>query len=113
MASNSLAVVRALLNAGVDVNAYTTDGSTPLHFAAKFNALHLAEILLQNPLCDPEKLDADHNTPAKIAKEQGYTDLAKKLGYDEVNGDMLHVMEKPDSRAVSTGKCFLQYILFF
>ena len=73
-ASGSLSIVRALLEAGADVNALQEKGFTPLHEAAATGKLELLRILL------------DHGANAELRTEDGKSalDLARDEKQDAI-----------------------------
>lgn len=109
MVGNSLEVVRSLIEAGCNVNACTSDKSTPLHFAAEFNSTDLVDILLQHPLCNPDMLDANDHTPAQVAQAKGYTQLAIKLGCGGADADVVDARQRIPSVTVSSNISYCFY----
>jgi ankyrin repeat protein len=73
-ASGSLSIVRALLEAGADVNALQEKGFTPLHEAAATGKLELLRLLL------------DHGANAELQTEDGKSalDLARDEKEDAI-----------------------------
>ncbi len=71
------ACLRALLQAGADVNQSNESG-TPLHQAVFFNQKELVIILLEAG-ADTTRKNSQGQTPADIAKKEGYTDILELL----------------------------------
>ena len=69
--------LRALLQAGADANQ-SNDSDTPLHQAVFFNRKELITILLEAG-ADPTRKNSQGQTPADIAKQEGYTDILEIL----------------------------------
>jgi cytohesin len=76
--SGELAVVRVLLEHGVDVNAKDKGNSTPLHNALKEGHVDIAQLLLQRG-ADPEVRDEDMNTPLHLASYSGELAVVRVL----------------------------------
>jgi ankyrin repeat protein len=74
--------VRFLLDKGADVNAQSLRGWTPLIVAAKNGREDIVEILLKQG-ADTRIKDKDGNHAMKIAKQQGYPQIAKRIGEEE------------------------------
>jgi ankyrin repeat protein len=74
--------VRELLDAGADVNVRNADKQrlqyTPLHWAAYYGHLEIAEILISRG-ADLDAEDPDYSTPLYLAAEQGYPEVVKFL----------------------------------
>nr|XP_045604100.1 ankyrin-3-like [Procambarus clarkii] len=79
MNSNSRGMVIALLDAGADVNALTSDKSTPLHVAAELNAQHGAEALLSHPACEIILKNSSGKTADQVARDHEHYSLAEYL----------------------------------
>jgi hypothetical protein len=73
---NTPNVIRLLLDRGADVNPRAHDGSTPLHFAVRFNILEVARVLLERG-ADVQVKDIEGKTPLRIALTEG--DIGKIL----------------------------------
>lgn len=71
-------IVRALVAAGADCCFRDHAGRTPLHWAAKHGRRPEAEALLHNG-ADREARDNDGDTPADIARREGYVELVELL----------------------------------
>lgn len=82
VSSGNLASVRALLNAGAQVNATDRNGMTALHWAALFNHPGIADLLLQKGARSSVK-DNRGNTAGyyQYWKHGKNANLAAKLGY--------------------------------
>ena len=75
----AIAIMRALLDAGVDVDSRRSDGTTALHQAAFEGNAELVEELLARG-ADLSLRDALYDgTPAGWAEAGGHEDLAKRL----------------------------------
>jgi hypothetical protein len=73
-------VVSALLRAGADVNVVEGDyGSTPLHLAARRGYFAVVSQLVQFGGADFMALDSLGDTPADVAEDAGFNDLATLL----------------------------------
>lgn len=75
-----LACVTALLRAGADPNLADNRRRTPLHLAALAGDEGLVDQLLKFD-ADPEAKDQRGKTPADLAFDEGYDQLATKLGH--------------------------------
>ena len=73
------AIVRALLDAGVDVDSRRGDGATALHLAAFDGNAEMVETLLAHGANPSLRDDAYDGTPAGWAHAGGHEDLAKRL----------------------------------
>ncbi len=75
----SIAMVKALVKHGADMNAATADGETPLHIAASYGDLPSVKLLVDKG-ADLEAKDAKGNTPADVAHgekvEKYFNDLS-------------------------------------
>jgi len=77
------AVVKRLIHEFyANVNATNKDGATALHMAARAGSQDVCDELT-NSQADPCKKDVNGYTPAMIAREKGYTEIAEKLGKQE------------------------------
>ena len=56
----------------------TANGSTPLHWAARYGKSSIANLLLQAN-ASPTDVDKYGRTPAQYAKQYGHVDLAAML----------------------------------
>lgn len=74
--------VRELLNAGADVNVRNTDKQrlqyTPLHYAAHYGHLEIAEILTSRG-ADLDAENPYYSTPLYLAAEQGHPEVVEFL----------------------------------
>ena len=74
--------VRELLDAGADVNVRNADKQrlqyTPLHWAAYYGHLEIAEILISRG-ADLDADDPYYSTPLYLAAEQGYPEVVEFL----------------------------------
>jgi ankyrin repeat protein len=74
--------VRELLDAGADVNVRNTDKQrlqyTPLHWAAYYGHLEIAEILISRG-ADLDAVDPDYSTPLYLAAEEGHPKVVEFL----------------------------------
>ncbi|QLH42514.1 MAG: ankyrin repeat domain-containing protein [Coxiellaceae bacterium] len=71
-------VIEDLLNAGTDPNMKVDDGLTPLHFAAAYNAIHAAAILIDAG-AKLYLLDDNGEAPYDVAKSCGHEEMALLL----------------------------------
>jgi ankyrin repeat protein len=78
VAGRHLAIARALLDAGGDVNAAQEGGFTPLHGAAQNGDRPMVELLLARG-ARPDAATADGRTPREFALEEGHGELAGLL----------------------------------
>ncbi len=77
--SGNLARVQALVEGNANVvRAGNESGLTPLHYAARFNQVRVAEYLLEQG-ADPNAVARHAGTPLDLAAEAGSTDAAKLL----------------------------------
>ena len=77
-----LAAVLKLLKAGADVNAKTSNGRTPLHWAAQHNpTLAVLEVLIKAG-ADPRAIDSKGRTPHNVASPK-YRDIILKAMMDK------------------------------
>lgn len=70
-------IAELFLKSGADINA-GRGGNTPLHAAAMMGQLEAARWLL-NQGADPNPLDYNKRTPAKVAVENGHEDVAELI----------------------------------
>ncbi|QLH43873.1 MAG: ankyrin repeat domain-containing protein [Coxiellaceae bacterium] len=70
--------VKTLLRNGADPNLTIEDGLTPLHFAAAYNAVNIASVLIAAGAKVNVKNDYDE-TPLDIARLSDYTELVNLL----------------------------------
>jgi ankyrin repeat protein len=70
-----IAVVKGLIEGGVDVNVRDKDNNTPLHVT---NNPEVAELLLKNG-ADLNARNKDGWTPLYLAAQQGHADVAELL----------------------------------
>jgi ankyrin repeat protein len=68
-ASGSLSIVRALIEAGADVNAPQEKGFTPLHEAAATGKLELVRILLDHG-ASPDQTTEDGKSALDLARDE-------------------------------------------
>lgn len=71
-------VVRALLDAGADVNARSAQGGTALHTAAFVGDVAVMRLLLERA-ADITLSNGSGKTPADIARERGHSELSRLL----------------------------------
>ena len=76
--SGKIEDVRQHLAAGVDVNAKTWDGMTPLHYAALTGRKEIAELLISKG-ADVNAKDDDGKTPLNWAVDEDHPETAKLL----------------------------------
>ncbi len=75
--SGDLDIVHLLIDAGADVNAPGAGGFAPLHLAASRGAVDAISLLMRS---GAELSAADNGqTPADIAAERGFPDIAAQL----------------------------------
>ena len=71
-------MVTHLIQAKADLNAVDCDGWTALHWAAWWGRKVVVKQLLQAKAA-PTIVNKDGNTAAKVAQDNGYAGLAKRL----------------------------------
>lgn len=76
--AKSLAAVQRLIDAGAAVNVAQHGGWTPLHQAAAHGAAALVDLLLAHG-ADREALSDDGRTPADMARESRFDEVAERL----------------------------------
>lgn len=77
-ANGNLAILRALLARGADVNARQQHDFTPLHTAADRGDGEMARLFLEHG-ADVQARDASGHTAAQLAQERGHENLATML----------------------------------
>jgi ankyrin repeat protein len=78
VANQNREVVRALLQRKSDVNIPQPDGTTALHWAARWDDLQTANLLIQAG-ADPKRPNRDGATPMFLAAENGNAAMIEKL----------------------------------
>ena len=76
--SGDLQAVRALISRNVDVNERAADGATPLHWAAYYEHLAAADLLLRAG-AQPDSVNALNVTPLWIAADVGSSAIVARL----------------------------------
>ncbi|XP_046329025.2 uncharacterized protein LOC124112893 [Haliotis rufescens] len=73
-------VAEELIQRGVDVNAFNSDGVAPLHLAAKHGHVGMLKVLLDSNNCfiNPRS-HKDRSTPLHVAVKSNHTDAVKLL----------------------------------
>lgn len=79
--------VRKLVDAGVEVNAESSDGTTPLHLAAVFGRLESAELLLAKG-ADPLAQSYSGDTPLALAAKGAQPLIIELLLSNGAQGDI-------------------------
>ena len=69
---------QALLDAGVDINARDQNGSTPLHWAARYGQKQVVELLI-NKGADVDAKDNSGSTPLDRAIQGNHADITDLL----------------------------------
>ena len=69
---------QGLLGAGADINAATSEGRTPLHWAARWNMPEVAKVLLTNG-AQVNVRDNDGDTALAKARRCGYREMEALL----------------------------------
>jgi ankyrin repeat protein len=77
-ASNNREAIRALLVRHADVNAPQADGTTALHWAARWDDLEAADLLLHAG-ADPKTANRDGATPMFLATQNGNAAMVEKF----------------------------------
>ncbi len=77
--------VRALIEAGADVNAAHGDGMTPLHWAARNHDRKLTDVLLEAGADVEATTRLGEHTPLHVASREGATDVVEALLEAESN----------------------------
>jgi ankyrin repeat protein len=77
-AHNNREAVRALIQRHADVNAPQPDGTTALHWAARWDDLETADLLL-NAGANPKTANGDGATPMFLATQNGNAAMIEKL----------------------------------
>jgi ankyrin repeat protein len=77
-ANNNREAIRALLVRHADVNAPQADGTTALHWAARWDDLEAADLLLHAG-ADPKAANRDGATPMFLATQNGNAAMVEKL----------------------------------
>src|SRR5580698_869748 len=78
VANNNRDAVRALLQSRADVNAPQADGTTALHWAARWNDLETADRLIHAG-ADPKVANRDGATPMFLATQNGSAAMIEKF----------------------------------
>src|SRR3989338_6902874 len=76
--AGNLELVQKLAVEGVDLNAVTSDGNAPIHFASYNGDLHLVKYLVEVG-ADINRANNQGNTPIHMAADQNHLDLVKYL----------------------------------
>jgi ankyrin repeat protein len=77
-ANNNSEAIRSLIQRHADVNAPQADGTTALHWAARWDDLELADLLLHAG-ADPKTANRDGATPMFLATQNGNAAMIEKL----------------------------------
>jgi ankyrin repeat protein len=104
-ANNNREAVRALLVRHADANAAQPDGATALHWAARWDDLETADLLIRAG-ADPKAANRDGATPMFLAAQNGSAAMIEKLlqaGVDP-NAPVLSHGETALMMAARTGK---------
>eukprot|EP00118_Oscarella_pearsei_P012477 m.92311 g.92311 ORF g.92311 m.92311 type:complete len:421 (+) comp36729_c0_seq1:163-1425(+) len=108
VASQNLDLVELFLAYGADVAvACDDDGSTPLHIAASWGCIEIAELLVNNG-ADVKAMDVDGSTPCEVAVENGREALARWL---ESCTDALEIMSTSGDTSLLYYSCLDATIL--
>src|SRR5579863_572800 len=78
VANNNRDAVQALLQSKADVNAPQADGTTALHWAARWDDLETADLLIRAG-ADPKTANQDGATPMFLAAQNGNAAMIEKL----------------------------------
>ena len=66
------------MDRGADVNASNRWGNTPLHAAAWYGQTGIARCLMEKG-ADPTTVDHENKTPAELAEEREYPNVAAAI----------------------------------
>jgi ankyrin repeat protein len=76
--TSDVTAIRSLLKSGVDVNASSVDGTTPLHWAVRRNAADIADLLIRAG-AKPDRPNRYGVTPIALAATNGNGEMIKRL----------------------------------
>lgn len=62
-----------------DVSKFVITDTSPVHVAARFGIGNLAQILLQEPISDPNLTDSLNRTPLMLAAAHGHISVLRIL----------------------------------
>lgn len=86
--------VRALLQQGLDVNGWSTDGTPALHFAVRVDDHELTTLLL-NAGADVNAMNRYGQTPLHIAVQEHHVDMARRLLEQGANMETVDASGEP------------------
>jgi ankyrin repeat protein len=87
--SETLDIIKYLLDCKIDVNDADKDGKTPLHYSTAYNNYEVTKLILENNPIEIDKKDVYGNNPLWVAtfNARGFYDVVKLLKQYGANPD--------------------------